>query len=77
MLKQARTLADEAGLATTVYATIPTIDFSREVAAVRPDLLAVVDLPMAGWTDLGEPSRVLNVMADRRRPGGQLHLAAS
>jgi mannose-1-phosphate guanylyltransferase len=77
VLKQARTLADETRLARTVYESIPAIDFSRDVVAARPDLLAVVDLPMAGWTDLGEPSRVLTVMADRRRPGGHLHLAAS
>jgi mannose-1-phosphate guanylyltransferase len=76
LLKQARTLSDEVRLANLVYESIPALDFSRDVAAVCPDVLAVVDLPMAGWTDLGEPSRVLNVMADRRRHRGPVRAAS-
>jgi len=35
--------------------------------AKQPDRLAVIDLPSAGWTDLGQQSRVLEVMASRGR----------
>lgn len=66
VLKQARTLSDEVMLADAVYQTVPTVDFSRDVAAVRSDALAVIEVPMSGWTDLGEPSRVLDVLASRR-----------
>jgi hypothetical protein len=76
-MKRARTLSEEVEIARAVYDSIPTLDFSRDVASLRSERLAVIDLPLAGWTDLGEPSRVLDVLADRRRPGSNLHLAAS
>ena len=66
ILKQARTLADERRLAQVVYETVPALDFSRELASARPEALAVIDLTTSGWTDLGEPSRVLEVLAARR-----------
>jgi mannose-1-phosphate guanylyltransferase len=66
LLKQARTLSDDVRLAEVIYQTVPSVDFSRELAAARPDALAVIDLPTSGWTDLGEPSRVLDVLASRR-----------
>ena len=66
VLKQARTLSDEIRLAEALYESIPPLDFSRDVVSPRPDQLAVVELPAAGWTDLGEPSRVLDVLATRR-----------
>jgi mannose-1-phosphate guanylyltransferase len=66
VLKQARTLSDEERLAQTVYESIPALDFSRDVVSARPDQLAVIELPVPGWTDLGEPSRVLDVLATRR-----------
>jgi mannose-1-phosphate guanylyltransferase len=76
-MKKARTLSEEIEIARVVYESIPTLDFSRDVVSPRAERLAVIDLPLAGWTDLGEPSRVLDVLADRRRPGSNLHLAAS
>jgi mannose-1-phosphate guanylyltransferase len=69
VLRQARTLADEVRLARRVYESMPSLDFSRDVLSARPDQLAVVDLPVSGWTDLGEPSRVLDVLASRRGTG--------
>jgi mannose-1-phosphate guanylyltransferase len=77
LLKQARTLSDEGRCADLVYQTIPAIDFSRDLAARRPGALAVVDLPMSGWTDLGEPSRVLDVLASRRTPARASYSQAS
>ncbi len=77
VLKQARTLADEIQLARVVYESIALLDFSKDLAAARPDRLAVIDMPLSGWTDLGEPSRVLDVLAQRRRQTGHSHLAAS
>jgi len=47
------------------YASIRPSDFSHEVLAVAPDRLSVIALPNAGWTDLGQPHRVLDVLADR------------
>jgi mannose-1-phosphate guanylyltransferase len=48
-----------------LYASLPCSDFSREVLTALPDRLAVMPLPGAGWTDLGHPFRVLDVMAVR------------
>ena len=66
VLRQARTLSDEVRIAETLYGTIPSTDFSRDIISTRTDRLAVVELPVSGWTDLGEPSRVLDVLANRR-----------
>lgn len=77
VLKRARTLADEARLAQVVYESVPALDFSRELVSTRPDALAVIDLPTSGWTDLGEPSRVLDVLAHRRGPKAHVRQAAS
>jgi mannose-1-phosphate guanylyltransferase len=57
-----------------LYLHIPSIDFSREVLGVSPDDLAVMKVCDVGWSDLGEPSRVLNTLA---RFGTQAQLVAS
>jgi mannose-1-phosphate guanylyltransferase len=46
-----------------MYGALPCSDFSREVLTALPSRLAVMPLPGAGWTDLGHPFRVLDVMA--------------
>ncbi len=51
-----------------LYATLPSLDFSRDVLAADPEGLAVVGPLDAGWTDLGRPHRVLQTMALRRVP---------
>ena len=47
------------------YASVRPSDFSHEVLAAAPDRLSVIALPDTGWTDLGQPHRVLDVLADR------------
>jgi mannose-1-phosphate guanylyltransferase len=42
-----------------LYARLPQIDFSRHVLAAQPGNLAVLGLDGVGWTDLGDPDRVL------------------
>jgi mannose-1-phosphate guanylyltransferase len=46
-----------------IYRSLPASDFSRDVLATQPDRLTVISLPPVGWTDLGHPARVLDVMA--------------
>jgi mannose-1-phosphate guanylyltransferase len=50
------------------FAALPATDFSREVLAKFPERLGVIPVFNSGWTDLGEPSRVLALMASRLRP---------
>jgi mannose-1-phosphate guanylyltransferase len=61
-----RTASDQATMLRQAYAAIRPSDFSHEVLAAAPDRLAVLALPQAGWTDLGQPLRVLDVLADRK-----------
>ena len=46
-----------------LYSTIEDLNFSNEVLAVRPQDLAVMRVGDVGWSDLGEPSRVLTTLA--------------
>jgi len=46
-----------------LYSSIPSTNFSHEVLALRPDDLAVMKVDKVGWSDLGEPSRVLQTLA--------------
>jgi mannose-1-phosphate guanylyltransferase len=41
-----------------LYASLPTIDFSRQILAGREPLLRVLRVPACGWTDLGTVERV-------------------
>jgi len=60
------------------FGALPPKDFSRDVLAPVPSRLGVIPLFNAGWTDLGEPSRVLALMAARMRlPGARRAAAAS
>ena len=52
-----------------IYARVRTTCFSHDVMAVRPQDLAVLRATGLGWSDLGEPGRVLSV---RGRKGLQL-----
>jgi len=54
---------EEVGRLTNLYAKIPSVNFSQEVLAMRPDDLAVMKVDQVGWSDLGEPSRVLKTLA--------------
>jgi mannose-1-phosphate guanylyltransferase len=48
-----------------LYRTLPTLDFSRDIAAGHESSLGVVQVPACGWSDLGTPERVARAL---RRP---------
>jgi mannose-1-phosphate guanylyltransferase len=57
-----------------LYTRIEDTNFSHQVLAVRPADLAVMRVRDVGWSDLGEPNRVLSTLA---RIGVESQLAAS
>lgn len=57
-----------------VYSHIEDSNFSHQVLAVRPEDLMVMRVGDVGWSDLGEPKRVLSALA---RIGVQSELAMS
>ena len=57
-----------------LYSRIEDTNFSHEVLAVRPEDLMVMRVGEVGWSDLGEPNRVLSALA---RIGVQSELAIS
>lgn len=54
-----------------LYANIAPCDFSREVLCTRPNDLDVLLSKDLGWSDLGEPDRVLSVI-ERKGPEVEL-----
>ena len=56
-------LADQAALLDRLYSEIPNVNFSQQVLASDPTVLAVICADGLEWSDLGEPGRVLSVMA--------------
>jgi mannose-1-phosphate guanylyltransferase len=66
-------LADSSALRTSrsltaLYASVPQRDFSRDVLERVADRLGVLAVPPCGWSDLGTPERVANVLALRGAP---------
>lgn len=57
-----------------LYARLEETNFSHQVLAVRPEDLMVMKVADVGWSDLGEPNRVLSTLA---RIGMQTQLARS
>jgi mannose-1-phosphate guanylyltransferase len=57
-----------------LYSQIEDTNFSHKVLAVRPEDLMVMRVGDVGWSDLGEPNRVLSTLA---RMGVQSQLAVS
>ena len=57
-----------------LYSQIEDSNFSHQVLAVRPEDLMVMRVGDVGWSDLGEPNRVLSTLA---RIGVQSQLARS
>lgn len=57
-----------------IYARIEDTNFSHQVLALRPEDLMVMRVGDVGWSDLGEPNRVLSAFA---RLGVQSQLAMS
>ena len=45
----------------SLYSDVPAANFSDEVLSARPAALAVMRAGGLGWTDLGEPDRVLSM----------------
>ena len=57
-----------------LYSQMGELNFSHEVLAVRPEDLMVMRVGDVGWSDLGEPNRVLSTLA---RIGVESQLAMS
>src|SRR5215470_17710592 len=55
--------ADEQRALCKLYAAISETNFSYQVLATRPQDLAVMRVGEVGWSDLGEPARVLSTLA--------------
>ncbi len=66
----------EADALSSMYASIPVSSFSDEVLSVCPGGLAVLPSSGLGWSDLGEPARVLSLLA-RKRPKAEHDLTAT
>jgi mannose-1-phosphate guanylyltransferase len=47
-----------------VYGKINSANFSDDVLSISPSRLAVLGVEHAGWTDLGEPERVMSAFPD-------------
>ena len=45
-----------------LYEQLPAADFSRDVAQRAPHLLRVIRAPACGWSDLGTPRRVAEIL---------------
>ena len=48
---------------TELYSRIDEVNYSHEVLAARPQDLAVMRVDDVGWSDLGDPARVLSTLA--------------
>ena len=46
-----------------LYETLAPVDFSRDILAESPAKLAVLDTGSVGWSDLGEPERVVRLIS--------------
>ena len=68
-----RTAAERSALA-EFYSQIEDSNFSHQVLEARPEDLMVMRVGDVGWSDLGEPNRVLSTLA---RLGVQSHLERS
>ncbi len=60
----------------SVYDRLPAVDFSRDVMQRFPQRLRVVRVPRCGWSDLGTPRRVAQVL-HRERPVARAHGGAA
>jgi mannose-1-phosphate guanylyltransferase len=57
-----------------LYERLPNIDFSRDVLQGKEAQLRVLPVPQCGWSDLGTPKRVAEVL--RRAPRNEFGSAA-
>lgn len=49
-----------------LYEQLPPLDFSRDILASNPGELQVLAVPQCGWSDLGTPRRVADVIRRHR-----------
>jgi mannose-1-phosphate guanylyltransferase len=49
-----------------LYATLPSLDFSRDVLEGQEGRLRVLEVPSCGWNDLGTPQRVAETLERHR-----------
>jgi hypothetical protein len=52
------------GTMKSIYQRLSTADFSRLVLSTAPDRLGVWCLGDVGWSDLGDPHRVVTMMSE-------------
>lgn len=52
----------EAGIMQSTYDKLPSADFSKEVLSVSTERLAVASLGDIGWSDLGDPRRLITTL---------------
>jgi hypothetical protein len=50
------------------YQDIPAVDLSREVFAPQPHRLLAICDAKSGWTDLGSPARVMEILSQEYPP---------
>lgn len=67
--------AEPAELA-TLYDRLPSIDFSHDVLKSSVDRLQVLRVPACGWSDLGTPQRVAQVLRTQPYRGSSLENAS-
>jgi len=61
----------------SVYERLPCSDFSREILSKNTNRLSVLSLGDVGWSDLGDPSRVLATLARKGLESEGMNLVAS
>jgi mannose-1-phosphate guanylyltransferase len=66
---------DQAAATRALYERLPTIDFSRDILQGQERFLRVLPVPDCGWSDLGTPRGVENVL--RQSPRSETPLAAT
>lgn len=64
---------EESRIARTIYDGIQSSDLSKSVLSEVPEKLGVFCLRDVGWSDLGEPERLLEVLAQTGEPNGWLN----
>jgi mannose-1-phosphate guanylyltransferase len=62
-LRNMVSVAEESCVAQEIYETLPSADFSQLVLSMVPERLGVFCLEDVGWSDLGNPERLVEVMA--------------
>jgi mannose-1-phosphate guanylyltransferase len=55
----------ERSIVRAIYEQIPALDFSRCVLSSAPRALGVFGLGDVGWSDLGDPQRLVEAMAQK------------